>query len=83
MSGGEWLRPAYRKHVWAYDFVHERTHDVQTLRLLTVVDVESFNGKLRDELLNRKLFYPSPSGAGESALAACEYNSALLSAGAA
>ena len=32
------LRPASPNHVWAYDFVHERTHDGQALRLLTVVD---------------------------------------------
>jgi len=32
------LRPASRNHVWAYDFVHERTHDGRPLRLLTVVD---------------------------------------------
>jgi putative transposase len=32
------LRPAYPNHVWAYDFVHERTHDGQALRMLTVVD---------------------------------------------
>ena len=32
------LRPAAPNHVWAYDFVHERTHDGQALRLLTVVD---------------------------------------------
>jgi len=124
-------RPEYRNHVWAYDFVHERTHDGRALRMLTVVDeytreclaievarklnsqdvlrvlgkvfvehgtpeyirsdngpelvsklvrswlerlevqtlfigpgspwengyIESFNGKLRDELLNRELFY--------------------------
>ena len=125
------LRSASRNHVWAYDFVHERTHDGRALRLLTVVDeytreclairvarrltsedvlqqltelfvargtpaylrsdngpeltatavrewlarvgvtplfiapgspwengyIESFNGKLRDELLDRELFY--------------------------
>jgi len=125
------LRAAYRNHIWAYDFVHERTHDGRALRLLTVVDeytreclairvarrltsedvlqqltelfvargtptclrsdngpeltatavrewlarvgvtplfiepgspwengyIESFNGKLRDELLDRELFY--------------------------
>jgi hypothetical protein len=45
-------RPAYRNHVWAYDFVDERTHDGRALRLLTVVD-----GKLRDELLDREMFY--------------------------
>ena len=32
------LRPQHRNHVWAYDFVSERTHDGRTLRLLTVVD---------------------------------------------
>ena len=32
------LRPASPNHVWAYDFVHERTHDGPALRLLTVVD---------------------------------------------
>ena len=28
----------YRHHVWAYDFVAERTHDGQPQKLLTVVD---------------------------------------------
>jgi len=125
------LRPEYKDHVWAYDFVHDRTHDGRPLRMLTIVDeytreclaidvarrmtsedvlerltdlfirrgvpdhirsdngaeftsnavrgwlkrvdvktlfiepgspwengyVESFNGKLRDELLNREIFY--------------------------
>jgi len=32
------LRPEYRDHVWAYDFVHERTHDGRQLRLLTIID---------------------------------------------
>jgi putative transposase len=32
------LRPVYRHHVWAYDFVAARTHDGRPLRLLTVVD---------------------------------------------
>ena len=32
------LRPEHQNHVWAYDFVAERTHDGRTLRLLTVVD---------------------------------------------
>jgi transposase InsO family protein len=32
------LRPQHRNHVWAYDFVSEKTHDGRTLRLLTVVD---------------------------------------------
>ena len=32
------LRPEYRNHVWAYDFVHERTHDGRSIRLLTIID---------------------------------------------
>ena len=32
------LRPEHRNHVWAYDFVAEKTHDGRTLKLLTVVD---------------------------------------------
>ena len=32
------LRPERTDHVWAYDFVHERTHDGRALRLLTIVD---------------------------------------------
>jgi len=32
------LRPEYTDHVWAYDFVADRTHDGKPLRLLTVVD---------------------------------------------
>jgi len=32
------LRPEYTDHVWAYDFVTDRTHDGKALRMLTVVD---------------------------------------------
>ena len=32
------LRPEHRDHVWSYDFVHERTHDGRTLKLLTLID---------------------------------------------
>ena len=32
------LRAEHSNHVWAYDFVHERTHDGRALRMLTVVD---------------------------------------------
>jgi len=32
------LRPEYTDHVWAYDFVADRTHDGKALRMLTVVD---------------------------------------------
>jgi putative transposase len=32
------LRPLHKDHVWAYDFVHHRTHDGRAMRLLTIVD---------------------------------------------
>lgn len=32
------LRPAHQNHVWAYDFVMDRTHDGRPLRMLTVID---------------------------------------------
>jgi len=32
------LRPLWPNHVWAYDFVHDRTHDGRPLRMLTIVD---------------------------------------------
>lgn len=32
------LRPQHRNHVWAYDFVQDKTRDGRKLRLLTVID---------------------------------------------
>ncbi len=32
------LRPTHPNHVWAYDFVLDRTHDGRTFRMLTVID---------------------------------------------
>lgn len=32
------LRPAHRDHVWAYDFVQDRTADGRRIRMLTIVD---------------------------------------------
>ncbi len=32
------LRPQYRNHVWAYDFMMDRTHDGRAIKLLTVID---------------------------------------------
>ncbi len=32
------LRPAYRDHVWSYDFVRDRTSEGRPLRLLTLID---------------------------------------------
>jgi transposase InsO family protein len=39
-ADGSWvrLRPAYRNHVWAYDFVAERTHDGRPFRILNILD---------------------------------------------
>jgi transposase InsO family protein len=32
------LRPQHPHHVWAYDFVADRTHDGRAIRMLTVID---------------------------------------------
>jgi transposase InsO family protein len=32
------LRPAYKDHIWSYDFVKARTRDGRPLRLLTLID---------------------------------------------
>ena len=32
------LRPEYTNHVWAYDFVADRTYDGKAYRMLTVID---------------------------------------------
>lgn len=32
------LRPERANHVWAYDFVEDRTHDGRKFRMLTVID---------------------------------------------
>ncbi len=32
------FRPTHRNHVWAYDFVAERTHDGRPIKILTVID---------------------------------------------
>lgn len=32
------LRPVTKNHVWAYDFVMDRTHDGRAFRMLTVID---------------------------------------------
>jgi len=32
------LRPGWPNHVWAYDFVQDRTYDGRTIRMLTVID---------------------------------------------
>ena len=35
------LRPAYRNHVWSYDFVTDRTADGRALRMLVLIDEHS------------------------------------------
>jgi putative transposase len=37
-ADGSCLRPAYRHHVWSYDFVADRTHDGRPLRILNILD---------------------------------------------
>ena len=32
------LRPSWPNHVWAYDFVTDRTHDGRSFRMLTIID---------------------------------------------
>ena len=32
------MRPAYKDHVWTYDFVTDRTSDGRAFRLLTIID---------------------------------------------
>jgi len=32
------LRPCWPNHVWSYDFVHDRTYDGRTIKMLTVID---------------------------------------------
>lgn len=32
------LRPEYKNHVWSYDFVHERTHDGRSFKMLNIID---------------------------------------------
>ena len=31
------LRPAYKDHVWSYDFIQTRTHDGRKLRMFTLI----------------------------------------------
>ncbi|GFZ85658.1 hypothetical protein GCM10019071_13680 [Sphingobium fuliginis] len=59
------LRPEHRGHVWSYDFVEDQTHNGRKFRMLNIIDefsrengyIESFNARLRDELLNGEIFF--------------------------
>jgi putative transposase len=47
------LRPEYPNHVWAYDFVQDRTHDGKAFRMLTIVD--EYSRECLDIVVERKL----------------------------
>ncbi len=47
------LRPTYRNHVWAYDFVAHRTHNGQPIKILTVID--EFTRECLALVVDRKL----------------------------
>lgn len=32
------LRPEHKNHVWAYDFVQDRTHDGKVIKILTLIN---------------------------------------------
>jgi putative transposase len=32
------LRPEFPKHVWSFDFMHDRTHDGKSFRILNIID---------------------------------------------
>ena len=57
-------RPAYRLHVWAYDFLTARTHDGRPLKILTVV--EEYSRECLAIVVARRLWSPggSPGGCG-------------------
>ena len=47
------LRPLYPNHVWAYDFVADRTHDGRAFRMLTVID--EYTRECLAIVVNRKM----------------------------
>ena len=47
------LRPSWRDHVWAYDFVHDRTKDGRAFRMLTIID--EYNRECLAIVTKRKL----------------------------
>jgi len=50
------LRPEHPNHVWAYDFVADRTHDGRAFRMLTVID--EYTRECLDIVVDRKLRSP-------------------------
>ena len=59
------LRPEHPNHVWSYDFVEDRTHDGQEVRMLNIIDeftreclairVDRSSGRRRDRSLCRSV----------------------------
>jgi transposase InsO family protein len=47
------LRPQHKNHVWAYDFVMDRTHDGRAFRMLTVID--EYTRECLDIVVGRRL----------------------------
>jgi putative transposase len=47
------LRPQHRNHVWAYDFMMDRTHDGRAFRILTVID--EYTRECLDIVVGRRL----------------------------
>ena len=47
------LRPQHSNHVWAYDFVADRTHDGRPFRMLTIID--EFSRKCLAIIVARRL----------------------------
>ena len=47
------LRPEYPNHVWAYDFVADRTHDGKSFRMLTIID--EYTRECLAIVVNRKI----------------------------
>jgi len=50
------LRPQHPNHVWAYDFVADRTHDGRAFRMLTIID--EYTRECLDIVVERSLRSP-------------------------
>lgn len=48
------LRPAYRDHVWSYDFMQARTREGRSYRLLTILAMTGLSGGIAVPLILRR-----------------------------
>ena len=48
-------RSEYKDHVWSYDFVHERTKDKRSFRILTVID--EFTRESLGTVVRKKIYF--------------------------